>query len=268
MRSSRAEVWEIPQRNPLKAPTRLTDSSTGKANLVIHTRHRHTGRADSRARAGLTLLELVVVLAILAILGLVMAPLMTAWSERQELKAAARAAGDLLLLARSEAIRTGNNHVVFFGADPAGTGLVDDEGNFVPMLALDDGPPGTANCRIDGGEATETISPEGTVSWGVTHATVAAPGDANSASFAAPQSSGHTFLDPAGNPANWVLFRPDGLPVVFTGAFPDCGVVGPTGTGGAAFYITNGKRDYSLVLTPLGGVRVHAWNERTNLWGT
>ena len=106
------------------------------------------------------------------------------------------------------------------------------------------------------------------MSWGVTHATGPAPGDANGATFAAPQAIGHTFIDPAGNPANWVLFRPDGLPVVFTGAFPDCGVIGPTGTGGSAFYITNGKRDYSLVLTPLGGVRVHAWNEKTNQWGT
>jgi prepilin-type N-terminal cleavage/methylation domain-containing protein len=235
---------------------------------VIDSRHRNHGRTHSPARAGLTLIELVVVLAIVAALSLVLAPLMTTWSERQELKAAARAAGDLLSLARSEAIRTGNNHVVFFGPDPAGTGLVDDEGNFVPMLALDDGTPATANCRIEAGEARETISPEGPVSWGVTHATGPAPGDANGATFAAPQAIGHTFIDPAGNPANWVLFRPDGLPVVFTGAFPDCGVIGPTGTGGAAFYITNGKRDYSLVLTPLGGVRVHAWNEKTNQWGT
>jgi prepilin-type N-terminal cleavage/methylation domain-containing protein len=205
---------------------------------VIDSRHRNHGRTHSPARAGLTLIELVVVLAIVAALSLVLAPLMTTWSERQELKAAARAAG------------------------------VDDEGNFVPMLALDDGTPATANCRIEAGEARETISPEGTVSWGVTHATGPAPGDANGATFAAPQAIGHTFIDPAGNPANWVLFRPDGLPVVFTGAFPDCGVIGPTGTGGAAFYITNGKRDYSLVLTPLGGVRVHAWNEKTNQWGT
>ena len=183
---------------------------------MIDARHRSHGCRHTPAQAGLTLIELVVVLAILAIMSLVLAPLMTTWSERQELKAAARSAGNLLSLARSEAIRTGNNHIVFFGPDPAGTGLVDDEGNFVPMLALDDGTPATANCRIDAGENTEHINPEGSVSWGVTHATGPAPGDANGGTFAAPQASGHTFIDPAGNPANWVLFRPDGLPVGLT----------------------------------------------------
>ena len=32
------------------------------------------------------------------------------------------------------------------------------------------------------------------------------------------------------------------------------------GSGGGALYVTNGRREYGVVLTPLGGVRVHIWN--------
>ena len=31
------------------------------------------------------------------------------------------------------------------------------------------------------------------------------------------------------------------------------------GEGGGAWYVTNGRRDYAVVLTPLGAVRVHLW---------
>ena len=32
-----------------------------------------------------------------------------------------------------------------------------------------------------------------------------------------------------------------------------------TALGGAAFYLTNGTRDYAVVMSPMGGVRVHVW---------
>jgi hypothetical protein len=31
-------------------------------------------------------------------------------------------------------------------------------------------------------------------------------------------------------------------------------------------YVTNGRRDYAIVLTPLGGVQVNAWNGDTGQW--
>ena len=40
----------------------------------------------------------------------------------------------------------------------------------------------------------------------------------------------------------------------------------PFGNAGGAIYLTNGQRDYAIVLSPLGAVRVHAFEEGTNQW--
>lgn len=221
-------------------------------------------RMPSPRQSGLTLIEIMVVLGIIAVLALLAGPSFTRWQDDQRVKAAARAGADLLLLARSEAIRTGNQYVVYFGppgtTDPDGTDILNVDGGYAPMLALADGPAATANCRIDGGEDFETIEAVQGLAWGVAQATTRAPGDNGGAAFAPPQSSGHTFADPGGTQRDWVLFRPDGMPVVFDASGGDCGVTGMTGTGGAALYITNGRRDYAVVLSPLGSVRVHAWD--------
>ena len=218
-----------------------------------------------RRRAGFTLVELAVVLGIVGVLMLMAAPVFVRWQDDQDAKRAARGIADLLMLARSEAIRTGDPHVVFFGPpgsqDPAGTNIEDSGGNYVPALVLDDGPVATANCRIDGGEAIEVIRPIDGLAWGVALATTQAPNDNGTAAFTPPQSSGSTFADPTGTARSWLLFRGDGMPVVFSGAGGNCGTVGSKGSGGAALYLTNGKRDYSVVLSPLGSVRVHAWSE-------
>jgi len=57
--------------------------------------------------------------------------------------------------ARSEAIRTGNNHIVFVRGDATGTALQDSSGNTVDLVVIDDQRPGDTdqNCRIDSGEA-------------------------------------------------------------------------------------------------------------------
>lgn len=220
-------------------------------------------RSRSRRQHGVTLVELVVVVGIIALLLAIAMPVFTRWQDDQAAKRTARSIADLLLLARSEAIRTGDRHVVFFGppgsTDPAGTAIQDSSGSYVPMLVLDDGPEATANCRIDPGEATEVVQPVQGVAWGVAEATARAPRDNGTAAFAPPQSSGSTFADSTGTPRSWVLFAENGSPRVFTGTAGGCGSVGATGTGGAALYITNGKRDYGIVLSPLGAVRVHAW---------
>jgi type II secretory pathway pseudopilin PulG len=212
---------------------------------------------------GFSLIEAVTVIALIGIIAAVAGVQLGEWLEHQRSKSAARAAGDAFLLARSEAIRTGRNHIVFFGppgsTDPAGTALTGAGGEVVPLLILDDGPPQTANCRIDGGEPRETVQPQEGVSWGVTEATVWVPGDRGAAPFSPPQASGSTFADPSNNPVNWVLFRPDGVPVGFAYAAGACAAISGTGRGGGALYLTSGERDYAIVLSPLGGVRVHLW---------
>jgi prepilin-type N-terminal cleavage/methylation domain-containing protein len=220
-----------------------------------------------RERFGFTLIEIMVVVGIIAVLATLTTLQMGEWLANQRVKAAARSAADAFQLARSEAIRTGSNHIVFYGSpgatDPAGTLLNGPAGTWVPILILDDGPPTTANCQIDGGEATRGIPPGDDVQWGVSHATVKVPDDPGKAPFSPPQASGGTFADPSNNFVNWVLFRPDGVPVSFTFSGGTCGQIGGIGSGGGALYVTNGERDYATVLSPLGGARVHLWDGNT-----
>lgn len=218
----------------------------------------------SRRRAGIGLIEVVVVLGIIGVLAAAATPSVQDMLEQSRIKGFARDAANVFQIARSQAIRTGNNYIVFFGPpgtqDPAGTVLVDVEGTSVPLLILDDGAPSTANCHIDGGEGIEVLAAEIDVGWGVSDlSAVKVPADTGGATFTAPQSSGSTFSDTSNNPTNWVLFRPDGVPVGFSQNMTTCGTVGDIGSGGAALYLTNGKRDYAITLSPLGGVRVHAW---------
>jgi prepilin-type N-terminal cleavage/methylation domain-containing protein len=232
----------------------------------------HQRRCDVRSRErGFSLIELVVVLAVVAAIVAIVAPNTIRWQRDQRLKGAARDIADLLMLARSEATRTGDRHVVIYGpsgtTDPSGTPIAGLNGP-VPLLVLDDGAPATSNCSIDAGEAREVIEPVRDVSWGVTHATVRAPGDMGVAAFTPPQASGGTFADPANNPVPWFLFRPDGVPVRFEGDIGDCGAIGATALGGGVLYLTNGTRDYAVVVSPMGGVRVHVWNAETGAWTT
>jgi len=223
-----------------------------------------------RERLGFTLIEIMVVVGIIAVLAALTTLQMGEWFANQRVKAAARSAADAFQLARSEAIRTGSNHIVFFASpgdtDPAGTVLLDAHGSWVPILILNDGPPTTANCQIDGGEATRGIPPGSDVEWGVSKATVKVPDDTGRAPFSPPQASGRTFADLSNNAVNWVLFRPDGIPVSFTFAGGTCGQIAGTGSGGGALYITNGERDYAVVLSPLGSARVHLWSG--NAWSS
>jgi prepilin-type N-terminal cleavage/methylation domain-containing protein len=216
-----------------------------------------------RSERAFTLIELMIAVAIIGALAVVVLPNFASWMAGQRLKQAARSVADAFHFARAEAIRTNHRYVVYFetitAADPAGTPLQDAQGDYVPLLVLDDGPAATANCEIDPGETTITPIPilDG-VLWGASKATSAAPLD----DPAAVLSNGTTFLDPAGNDANWVVFRPDGVPV----GFDDACLLGQTGSGGGSVYVTDGRRDYAITLSPLGAVRIHTWEEVSASW--
>ena len=214
------------------------------------------------------MIELAVVIAIIGVMAALSAPKLEQFFANQRLKAAARGVADAFRLAQSEAIRTGDPHIVFFSVgnppatDPNGTGLgFASAGRPWPLVVLDDRTPSLSNCKIDGGETQEhLLRPVDGVSWGFARSGgVVAPGDVGGGNPA----TGSTFLSrPGGANTTWVMFRPDGIPMGFDAA---C-TLGGIGSGGGSIYLTNGIRDYAVVLSPLGSVKVHAWNVAAGAW--
>jgi len=207
--------------------------------------------------AGFSLIELVVILAVIAVFAAIAVPNYLRWQADEQVKAGARAISDALLLARSEAIRTGNNHLVIFDSALSAP---------TPIAVIDDGPQATANCTIDAGELLHSATLEGDTTFGTVGAgTTLAPDDEGNLPASVP--TGSSFSDGGGaNPATWVLFQNDGLPRTFSNAGGVCSAIGPAADGGGAFYVSNGNRDYAVVLRPLGTARVHRWQGPTNGW--
>jgi prepilin-type N-terminal cleavage/methylation domain-containing protein len=219
----------------------------------------------ARQRRGFTMLELMVVAGVLGLLAAAAVPSWRAVSANSRLRDAAGDLTDALVLARARAISSGNRFVVYFntgingGQDVCGNDLVDANGNPVPILVLNDA---DSNCCIDAGEEVRTLPAAVGVQWGVDFAGVAAPGDADpAANFAA----GSSFIDPAGVATEWVVFRPDGIPLGFADNGGAC-VPGTTGTGGGAIYVNNDRRDIAVVLSPLGAVKVHQFERTGAVW--
>jgi prepilin-type N-terminal cleavage/methylation domain-containing protein len=214
-----------------------------------------------RNRDGFTLIEMMIVVAIAAVLVALSVPSFQQWNQNQRAKSAIRELAGTLMHARGEAIRTGNNHIVFFQQDALGANLVDAEGTAVPAAVVNDDRPGGAdqNCRVDANETVGVVYAEPGLSWGVQNASARVPTDFGAGAI----GTGSSFTQANGaTAATWVLFRPDGAPVAFA---VDC-TLGALGSGAGAVYLNNGKRDYAAVLTALGGIRVHAWNEATGQW--
>lgn len=213
---------------------------------------------------------MMLVVGIFGVLLALAVPGISQWGRDQRGRRAARSVADILLVARSEAMRTGENHVVFFGnpgqTDPSGND-VEYDGSWVPVLVINDGAPAASNCRIDAGEELDAVRPTEGMGWGVADAAGRVPTDGGAAAWNPGGGwDGATFADPNGNKVNWLMFRPDGVPVTFTGVVGGCGNVGSYGSAGGAFYVTTGERDFAVVLTPLGATRLHLWNQVGSGW--
>ncbi len=220
---------------------------------------------ESRRKAGVTLIEIAVVIALIGVLLGISFSSFQSWQENERTTAAARGVADLLRMAASDAVRTGHVQIVFLSiagsGDVMGGNLTDPNGDWVPMLVLDDGDPGSAgqNCRIDAGEPTRVLQAVPGLGWGSALAGGAkAPGDAT----AILATQGSSFATPAGAGTTWVAFMPDGRPVGMDAA---CNF-GQLGSGNGGIYVTNGSRDFAVVLNALGGVRLHAWDAAAGAW--
>ncbi len=224
-----------------------------------------------RKSGGFTIIELMIALAIIGIVAAMALPSWQQFQVDQRLRDVTRASANMMQTARSQAIATGNNHIVYLslaaGTDICGNPLQDAQGQAVPMLILDDGAPGSpgANCCIG---ATERVITEpvftrpgvmNNVNWGMTFAGgIQSPSDTGGGD----PTTGSTFTDRNGNQTRWVMFRPDGIPV---GVSNGC-VAGEVGSGAGGVYVTNANRDYAVVLTPLGGAQVAGFERSTGGW--
>jgi prepilin-type N-terminal cleavage/methylation domain-containing protein len=213
-----------------------------------------TSRRSGAARlAGFTLIEIMIGVAVISVLVILSASKLGHWREAEAVKSSVRSAQGAFSHARSEARRTGNNHIVFIKEDIAGNDLQDADGNQVPVLVLDDGRPGSTNqnCVIDTGETTHWIRFDRDVDWGSNDATAKVDIDEGNTAY----SSGSTFDDSDGNSATWVMFLPNGTPRAVNAACTQ----GPLGSGGGGIYLKSAMRDAAVVLTPLGATRVFVW---------
>lgn len=217
---------------------------------------------DRRQRHGFTLLETMIVVATVGAFLVITVLSMRNQFGENEAKGAARRAGDMMNIARQEAMRTGTAHLVFFGADAEDNALSSRSSEPAAVLVIrdDDG-----DGRVDAGEKVAWVLMQDTqrISWGSNFAAnestpVSAPNDNTAATFPPADSDFIccTFLDDGGNEARWIAFLPDGIPRAFSiGPF----ATGAIASGNGAVYVTSGTRDYAAVLSPLGGVRVHAY---------
>lgn len=221
-----------------------------------------------RRTHGFTLIEIAMVLAIIGAMVLVSAPNFSAWRSSQQVRSGARSAGDALSQARADAMRSGVTHVVLLRipgvgtTDPTGTDLVDGNGDPVAITVLQDD---DDDCYIDALEPRSVYRLETDVAFGSSNTLTKAPLDNTPPTSA----TGATFSDPTApaTPLRWVLFRPDGIPLAFEGDVgAGCGTIGTIGSGAGGIYLTNGDRDYAVVMTPLGGIRLHAFNNDNNAW--
>ena len=218
-------------------------------------RERHQKR---HGLAGFTLIELTIVLALIGVVMAIGVTNFNTFMENQRASSSARDVADAFSLARSEAIRTGNNVIVAFRVETGLAGISSD------IVIANDGSPAAANCALASSEIIRTFALERNVRFGTTTTlsnTTAAPDDGGTSGH---QTTGSSFANgssPAGV-ASWVMFSPDGMPHRFTqdGTAP-CDNVSAVGAASGAIYLTNGRRDYAVVLSPLGTSRLHRWNK-------
>ncbi|MFQ5698118.1 MAG: Tfp pilus assembly protein FimT/FimU [Myxococcota bacterium] len=200
-----------------------------------------------RRTEGFTMLEILIVVALIAVMTAMAAPRFVAFQRRQDARDMVQRVAGILGDTRAEAIRKGNNQFLLF--DIPGVGRVrwvDDVNNDWQLS------PGETSRDID---LTRNLSP--TVSrYG---AVVGPPPAAGVPEEGALPPGGISFpIDPA-TAAPAVGFTSRGLPV----SIPAGALLVPAGS----YYVTdNISQVYAATLLPLGGMRVRGFRPASNDW--
>ena len=165
----------------------------------------------------------------------------------------------LLLLAREEAIQTGDDHIVLFEIDSTSGQITNDRGAPVMALLIRDR---DGDGRESDSEyvASVPVDADGIVAWGSALATMPANGDA------ADQLTGAwSFVQARGQVGRVrrLMFRADGAPHSFSA---DSGLSGAAGSGAGTVYLHSSTDDYAVVLSPWGDVDVQIWDPGSGTW--
>jgi type II secretory pathway pseudopilin PulG len=208
----------------------------------------------------MTLLEILIVVAIVGILIALSVPTMGQYFRRQDARYHAQKIASALLQARGNAIKEGNNYFVHFdwNGNQGQVRVVDDDDNnwglngteLVRMVIWD--PSNDPQVTRYGAVGASPVIPTPCVPEDVNFAVcIANGGDI-------PDPAGATFPPDLGVPA--VGFNPRGMPV-------DLNTPNTWGSGAGSYFITdNNTTVYAVTLLPLGGVRVRAYEAGTQNW--
>lgn len=209
---------------------------------------------------GFTLIELMVVIAIMGIMLAFAVPSVVRYSRQEEARAQSHIVAAALRNARDRSIREGVQHFVLFGTPPPGSpaGAIarvvrDADGDYVETAPQDLGR------DVFFEQPSPEITPYGIGPTPPFGAAPRAPSDPIGAAMASIVNGAGFPIDP-NTGVEAVGFSTRGVPV-------SLGSPTAWGSGAGAFYITdNHKHVYAVELGPLGEIRVGSLDGATATW--